>query len=34
MQHAGKWWSCRKWWGELNKEEGEEECRGEDRMNK
>ena len=21
---------CRKWWGELRKEEGEEECRGED----
>ena len=24
----------RKWWGELKKEEGEEECRGEERMNK
>ena len=25
---------CRKGWGELWKEEGEEECRGEERMNK
>ena len=25
---------CRKGWGELRKVEGEEECRGEERMNK
>ena len=25
---------CTKWWGELRKEEGKEECRGEERMNK
>ena len=25
---------CRKGWGELRKEEGEEECGGEERMNK
>ena len=25
---------CRKWWGELRKEEEEEECRGEESMNK
>ena len=27
-------WYRKKWWGELRKEEGEEERRGEERMNK
>ena len=37
VRHAGKCWSwtgCRNGWGELRKEEGDEECRGEEKMKK
>ena len=36
VRHAGKLKrsGCRKGWGELRKEEEEEECRGEEKMKK